>query len=65
MSRTKITFKKCFSVLFDIIVEIFAGLGPVVFVPLIGGFHVKSLVCSSFLHIIYFLDSLNFWIVVD
>jgi len=39
--------------------EIFPGLGHVVFVPLIGGFYVKSLVCSFFLHIIYFLDSLK------
>jgi len=41
----------------------FSGLGPVVFIPLIGGFHVKN--WCAILSCIFILYSLNFWIVVD
>jgi len=35
-------------------VEIFYRLGPIVFVLLIRGFHVKYLVCFSLLHIYFY-----------
>jgi len=55
VSRTKIIFisVSMYYVLFNLYSGDFFGLGLVVFVPLIEGFHIRSLVCSSLLHIMY------------